>query len=82
MYMHVDEAWRNDVATGVDRRGARQFGVGDCFDATTLDPDIANGIQLGLRIYHPTVQDYEVITLREGGNWHGHYRNQESDNTC
>lgn len=64
--MRVDEPQRDHAAGGVDHLCARDIGIGHDLDTPAIDPDIADGIQIGLWIHDASVPDDQIEILREG----------------
>jgi hypothetical protein len=50
MLMKIDEAWGDDQAAHVDRPSTSQRFSGNPYDRTTANPEVADPVQVGLRI--------------------------------
>ncbi len=58
--MEVDEARGDDEPADVDRLRAVET-VADRRDRVTVDPHIADAVEPGLRIDHPTTSQHQVV---------------------
>ena len=77
MLMQIDETGRDRQAGGVERLLALNGGDADGLDATVLDAEIADGIEIGLRVDDSASGNDEVIILGEG--WRGQVEPEQGD---
>jgi hypothetical protein len=70
MHVGVDEPRCDHVAFSVDGFVAFDVGFRNGFNLAVPDTDVANCVQIRLRVHDPAVQDHQVVVprLSEGNN--------------
>jgi hypothetical protein len=66
--VEIDETGGDHMACGINRLLAGNLVRRDGDDPAVLDANIAHGIEVGLRVHDPAVEDHHVVGLRDGRN--------------
>ena len=68
MHVNVNKTGGHDQPLGVDRGAAPQGAGAHAGDPAAADPNVAHGLQVGLRIDHGAAHDHDVVSdlLRQG----------------
>jgi hypothetical protein len=58
--VQIDEAWGDDEAPRIDRASSTKRFGGNSHDRVTANPNVANGVQVGLRIDNAAGLQHDV----------------------